>query len=170
MRGDAQPTPAAGVISAQNQASAAPDATDKAREATAPAVSPRPCELSEKRPADFGIRIAQHILPRGREAERRGVELRGSDCKPAGDAPPCKVVPSKLLDELYAKARAVRFCSLERVDPPQRSSPHYGMRYITLFVGDAHFEVGDTSRALLTADSRKRFEELWDAVTAAQPR
>jgi hypothetical protein len=163
---EAQPSP-----SAAPSASAAPSEESIAADEPEPATPPEPgaCSLPAERPSSFGVKQLQHMMPHGRPDSWAGGELttKTNVCPREPKAhvvPACTTISDAQMDQVYRALVKGRFCSLRHHSPPRRSSPHYGSRSITVYIGERSFEVSDSSGDLLDEASKKRFYEIADVI------
>lgn len=164
------PASASAAVSASSAPSAEALAADEPEQASPPV--PGDCNLPATRPASFGVKQLQHILPHGRPDSWAGGELstKSNVCPRnprAHVVAACTTVSDAQMDAVYKALVGGRFCSLRHHSPPRRSSPHYGSRSITVYIGERSFEMGDSSGELLDEPSNKRFYTMTDAITSA---
>lgn len=147
--------------------SAAPVALDEPAQATPP--KPGPCNLPYQRPSSFGVKQLQHVMPHGRPDSWAGGELttKSNVCPREPKAhvvAGCTTITDAQMDAVYKALQKGSFCSLRHHSPTRRSSPHYGSRSITIYIGETSFEVSDASHDLLDEPSNKRFYEIADVI------
>jgi hypothetical protein len=155
---------AARPVSAVASVSAAPSASASER---AIPLGLADCHLPAKRPSSFGVEYLQHILPHGGEDRLVGGELTTKDnvCPRRGSVGACTTISYAQMDAVYKAAQENGFCSLRHHAPPRGSTPHYGSRTITIYIGEKSFEVSDSSRNLLDEPSNKRFYKIVDTIS-----